>query len=294
MKIALVTYQDKGAYHAINVSNEDDLLINYLHDKGLIITKEIWNDSAVKWEDYDVAIIKSPWDYFDHISDFYAWLQHMESLNIRLLNPVDTLKWNADKRYLNDIKSAGLNITPTEFLSSSSELELSSYFSTYDCEQIIVKPAVSGGSKNTFKLTKDNFESNLPLIKQLIEKETFIVQPFLKEIETDGEMSFLFFGGKFSHAVLKKAAAGDFRVQATFGGTVHPQNPSPDIILKAKAYVNQFAKDCLYARVDTATINEELVLMELELIEPFLFLDTNTNALENYYQALSILLLKEL
>ena len=292
MKIALVTYQDKGAYHAINVSNEDDLLINYLHDKGLIITKEIWNDSAVKWEDYDVAIIKSPWDYFDHISDFYAWLQHMESLNIRLLNPVDTLKWNADKRYLNDIKSAGLNITPTEFLSSSSELELSSYFSTYDCEQIIVKPAVSGGSKNTFKLTKDNFESNLPLIKQLIEKETFIVQPFLKEIETDGEMSFLFFGGKFSHAVLKKAASGDFRVQATFGGTVHPQNPSPDIILKAKAYVNQFAKDCLYARVDTATINGELVLMELELIEPFLFLDTNTNALENYYQALSILLLK--
>lgn len=292
MKIALVTYQDKGAYHAINVSNEDDLLINYLHDKGLIITKEIWNDSAVKWEDYDVAIIKSPWDYFDHISDFYAWLQNMESLNIRLLNPVDTLKWNADKRYLNDIKSAGLNITPTEFLSSSSELELSSYFSTYDCEQIIVKPAVSGGSKNTFKLTKDNFESNLPLIKQLIEKETFIVQPFLKEIETDGEMSFLFFGGKFSHAVLKKAAAGDFRVQATFGGTVHPQNPSPDIILKAKAYVNQFAKDCLYARVDTATINGELVLMELELIEPFLFLDTNTNALENYYQALSILLLK--
>jgi glutathione synthase/RimK-type ligase-like ATP-grasp enzyme len=290
MKIALVTYQDKGAYHAINVSNEDDLLLNFLHDKGLTITKEIWNDKDVIWEDYDLAIIKSPWDYFDHIAEFYDWLQQMESLNIRLLNPVDILKWNADKRYLNDIKAAGLNITPTEFLSSTSDLELSKYFSTYDCEQIIVKPAVSGGSKNTFKLTKDNFESHLPLLKKLIEQESFIVQPFLKEIETDGEMSFLFFGGKFSHAVLKKAAAGDFRVQATFGGTVHPQNPSAEVIFKAKAYVDLFAKDCLYARVDTATINGELMLMELELIEPFLFLDTDTNALENYYRALSTLL----
>jgi glutathione synthase/RimK-type ligase-like ATP-grasp enzyme len=290
MKIALVTYQDKGAYHAINVSNEDDLLINFLRDKGLFITKEIWNNRNVKWEDYDVAIIKSPWDYFDYIADFYEWLQRIESLNVRLLNPVAVLRWNADKRYLNEVKAAGLNVTPTAFLSSSSDLELSTYFSTYNCEQIIVKPAVSGGSKNTFKLTKDNVESHLPQLKRLIEQERFIVQPFLKEVETDGEMSFLFFGGNFSHAVLKKAAAGDFRVQATFGGTVHPQNPSLELILKAKAYVDLFAKDCLYARVDTVTINGELVLMELELIEPFLFLDADTNALENYFQALSTLL----
>jgi glutathione synthase/RimK-type ligase-like ATP-grasp enzyme len=290
MKIALVTYQDKGAYHAINVSNEDDLLINFLRDKGLFITKEIWNDRNVKWEDYDVAIIKSPWDYFDYIADFYEWLQRIESLNVRLLNPVAILRWNADKRYLNEVKAAGLNVTPTAFLSSSSDLELSTYFSTYNCEQIIVKPAVSGGSKNTFKLTKDNVESHLPQLKRLIEQERFIVQPFLKEVETDGEMSFLFFGGNFSHAVLKKAAAGDFRVQATFGGTVHPQNPSLELILKAKAYVDLFAKDCLYARVDTVTINGELVLMELELIEPFLFLDSDANALQNYFQALSTLL----
>lgn len=286
MKIALITYQDKGAYNTINVNNEDDRIINYLTKNGLNISKEIWNDEQVKWENYDVAILKSPWDYFDLIEDFYAWLKKIESLNIKLLNPLETVKWNADKHYLLDIEKAGLNVTPSKFITKGDEINLEQYFKSYKTDKFIVKPAVSGGSKNTFKVTASNADEINEKLKALVEIEDFIIQPFINEIEQEGELSFLFFNGKFSHALLKKAAKGDFRVQATFGGTVHPQQPNDELIKTAKKYVDQFAKGTLYARVDGAMVNNEFILMELELIEPFLFLDTNNKALENYCQAL--------
>lgn len=286
MKIALVTYQDKGAYNTINVNNEDDQIINYLTERGINITKEIWNDERVEWKSYDLAILKSPWDYFDLIEDFYGWLKKIESLNLRLLNPIEIIRWNTDKHYLHDIEKAGLKVTPSIFLTKGDDFNLHQYFNIYNTDKFIVKPAVSGGSKNTFKVTTANaHEVNEKLIA-LTEIEDFIVQPFLNEIEETGELSFLFFNGKFSHALLKKAAEGDFRVQATFGGTVHPQQPAEDLIIAVQKYVDQFAKGTLYARVDGAMVNNEFILMELELIEPFLFLDTNKKALENYYQAL--------
>lgn len=286
MKIALVTYQDKGAYNTINVNNEDNQIINYLTEKGLNISKEIWNDERVEWKNYDLAILKSPWDYFDLIDDFYAWLNKIESLNLKLLNPLATVRWNTHKHYLQDIEKAGLKVTPSIFITKGDEINLHQYFNSYKTDQFIVKPAVSGGSKNTFKVIVANADEINEKLKALVEIEDFIVQPFLKEIEQDGELSFLFFNGKFSHALIKKAAKGDFRVQATFGGTVHPQQPSDELIATAQKYIDQFAKGCLYARVDGVIVNNEFVLMELELIEPFLFLDTNQKAIENYHEAL--------
>lgn len=286
MKIALVTYQDKGAYNTINVNNEDNQIINYLTEKGLNISKEIWNDERVEWKNYDLAILKSPWDYFDLIEDFYAWLNKIESLNLKLLNPLATVRWNTHKHYLQDIEKAGLKVTPSIFLTKGDEINLHQYFDSYKTDQFIVKPAVSGGSKNTFKVIVANADEINEKLKALVEIEDFIVQPFLKEIEQDGELSFLFFNGKFSHALIKKAVKGDFRVQATFGGTVHPQQPSDELIATAQKYIDQFAKGCLYARVDGVIVNNEFVLMELELIEPFLFLDTNQKAIENYHEAL--------
>jgi glutathione synthase/RimK-type ligase-like ATP-grasp enzyme len=286
MNIALVTYQDKGAYNTINVNNEDDQLINFLRSKNLNITKEIWNDEKVNWQNYDVAILKSPWDYFDLIADFYTWLVKIEKLNIKLLNPIDIVKWNADKHYLHDIENAGLKVTPSIFLTKGDKIKLEDYFTQFKTEKLILKPAVSGGSKNTFKVTAANADEINEKLKSLIDIEDFIVQPFLTEIEENGEWSLIFFGGKFSHALLKKAAKGDFRVQATFGGTVHTLQPTPALLASAQKYVNQFAKGCLYARVDGAIVNNDFMLMELELIEPFLFLDTEEKALENYHEAL--------
>lgn len=286
MNIALVTYQDNGKYHLINVSNEDDLLVNFLTAKGLSITKVIWNDPNVNWETFDLAILKSPWDYFDLIDSFYNWLIELKNKNVKLLNPVDIVKWNADKHYLQDIERAGLKVTPSIFLAKGDKIDLAAYFKLFGINQFIIKPCVSGGSKNTFKVTPSNIEEISSKLKLLVENEDFIIQPFLKEIEEDGEWSFIFFNGKFSHALLKKAKSGDFRVQSIFGGTIHPQNAPESVLACAQLYVNEFAKDCLYARVDGVILDGEFNLMELELIEPFLFLDTFEASLANYYNAL--------
>ncbi|MES2653816.1 MAG: hypothetical protein V4663_18910 [Bacteroidota bacterium] len=289
MNIALVTYNDQGTYSTL-IENEDDQLINYLQNKGLTIEKAIWNNPNVVWEEYDLAIIKSPWDYFNLIEDFYQWLNDLEVKNIKLLNPIATVKWNADKHYLQDIEDAGLRIAKCIFLEKGKQVKLKEYFEKLNAKKLIVKPAVSGGSKNTFKITSENVEEVNHQLNTLLIGEDFILQPFLKEIEENGEWSLLFFGGKFSHALLKKAKTGDFRVQHVFGGTVHPQEPSKELIATAQQYVDQFAKNCLYARVDGVIVDGHFLLMELELIEPFLFLDTNKESLANYYQALKKLL----
>jgi len=286
MKIALITYQDQGAYHNSGIENEDESLISFLASKDLEIEKVIWNNPKVNWESYDLALVKSPWDYFNLITDFYNWLDDLENKNIKLLNPIDIIKWNADKHYLNDIAQAGFKVTPSLYLTKGNDHSLNEYFAHFNTKKLIVKPVVSGGSKHTFMVTAANVDEVEEKLEGLLATEDFIIQPFLTAIEAEGEWSFVFFDGKFSHALLKKAKPGDFRVQSTFGGTVHPQIPSSQLLRQAQKYVDQFANNCLYARVDGTIIDQEFILMELELIEPFLFLATHPESFENYYEAL--------
>lgn len=290
MTIAYVTYQDKGIYTSPTTENEDDILLKFLKDKGLNIEKVIWNDQTIKWKDYNLAVLKSPWDYFDLIADFYNWLNLLKSKNIKLLNPFDIVKWNADKHYLQDIEQAGLKVAQSIFVKKGEEINLYHYFEVFNAQQFIVKPCVSGGSKNTFKVNLANAKEINDKLNVLLANEDFILQPFINEIEEVGEWSFLFFDGNFSHAVLKKAKTGDFRVQHYLGGTIHPQKPPQHLVASALQYINQFAKGCLYARVDGTVVNNSFVLMELELIEPFLFLNTHISSYENYYNALKNLI----
>ena len=290
MNIALVTYLDKGAYDSATVENEDDKLLNFLKEKGLNIEKVIWNDQQINWEDYSLAILKSPWDYFDLIGDFYSWLNHLEAKNIKLLNPIEVVRWNANKQYLQEIEAAGLKTTPSFFIQNKESVNLEHFFEKFNTNKLIVKPCVSGGAKNTFKVTADNVNEVNQKLNLLIQDEDFIIQPFLPEILENGEWSFVFFNGAYSHSLIKQAKPGDFRVQPAHGGSVHPQKPGEELIATAQQYVTLFAKDCLYARVDGTFVKGEFLLMELELIEPFLFLNTETENYERYYQALQELM----
>lgn len=286
MNIALVTYLDKGAYDSTTVESEDDKLLNFLNEKELNIEKVIWNDPRVNWENYSLAILKSPWDYFDLIEEFYSWLDLLEAKNIKLLNPIEVVRWNANKQYLQEIEAAGLKITPSFFLQNKESVNLEHFFEKFNTNKLIVKPCVSGGAKNTFKVTTDNVNEVNQKLNLLIQDEDFIIQPFLPEILESGEWSFIFFNGAYSHSLIKQAKPGDFRVQPAHGGSVHPQKPSEELIATAQQYVTLFAKDCLYARVDGTIVNGDFLLMELELIEPFLFLNTETENYERYYKAL--------
>jgi glutathione synthase/RimK-type ligase-like ATP-grasp enzyme len=284
-QIALITYTDTGNYSGIS-NEENTQLYDLLQEKGLHISYQIWDDPAVDWSQFDLLILKSPWDYFDKIDAFYAWLDKLEQLQVRVLNPIKTVRWNADKRYLLDLQEQGVKIVPTVWLERGSAFDAAQVFEQLKSDKVIVKPAVSGGAKNTFALTLAQAEAETSDINKLLQQESFLAQPFVEEIKTKGEWSFLFFNGEFSHSVLKTAKPGDFRVQHFFGGTVQTPEPPAALLEAAHNIVDNHAQGCLYARVDGVEQNGELALMELELIEPFLFMPMSEGAFERYYEAL--------
>lgn len=286
MKIALVTCRSMGEYNN-NVESEDELLSRYLQEQNLEVSFGIWDDPEVDWEAYDVVVVKSPWDYFDKIAAFYAWIDGMERRKVPLLNPASVIRWNADKIYLRDVAEAGFPVVPSVWLNQGDAFDPEKLFEQLQTKKIIVKPRVSGGSKNTFALNRQEAEERKAALDTLFAEEGYMVQPFLAEVPEKGEWSFVFFRGQFSHAVLKRAKSGDFRVQHYLGGSISPTvTPPAHLLAQATRLADHYAADCLYARVDGIEVGENLLLMELELIEPFLFLFTHKPALAAYHQAL--------
>lgn len=291
MKIALVTYQDEGKYAGEGAS-EDKHLLQFLQGKGLDVRYEIWTDAEVKWEQYEALVLKSPWDYFDKIDAFRNWLILLEARNIPLLNPNPIVRWNTDKRYLLDIEKKEFTIVPTKILEIGSTANLAPYFLEWRTEKVVIKPAISGGAKNTWQLAPTQIPSFEPQLTALLQEEAYLIQPFMSEIQIEGEWSLIYFNNRFSHAVLKIPKPGDFRVQHYFGGIIIPGTP-PDFILDyAQKLLPEVAPGCLYARLDGIISEGIFKLMELELIEPMLYMQQNGALYENYYRALTELLSK--
>lgn len=285
MKIALITYNGPVRYAAANGFNEGTDILPYLQRKGLDIHQEIWDKPATDWTQYDVALLKTPWDYHQRIDEFRAWLDKIEGLNIKLLNDYKTVRWNIDKRYLKEVIDAGMSVIPSVFLQKGWEGDLNALFTQLNTKSIIVKPCISGGSKNTIVVKQEEAAAAYPEVVQMLTSGDFIVQPLMEEV-TQGEWSHIFFNGRHSHTILKKPKSGDFRVQQIYGGTIAPLNPTDDEIAQAQAYVDRFAKDCVYARIDGLVVNGTFMLMELELTEPFLYLSYGEHAVEDYYNAI--------
>jgi glutathione synthase/RimK-type ligase-like ATP-grasp enzyme len=232
------------------------------------------------------VLIKSTWDYFDFYPEFLVWLDKLEALGVQVLNEVPTLRWNSSKTYLMEIESQGFPCIAGKVLPKGSRLALDPLYTELGADTLVVKPLVSGGAKNTLKLARGAGEDLEKKIGGLLQEEDFLVQPYIEEIVKVGEYSLIFFNEKFSHAVLKSPAVDDFRVQHYYGGTIQEITPDSKMLASAQALVASFAKDSLYARVDGVVIDGVFHLMELELIEPYLFLGLSDQAIPNYKAAL--------
>lgn len=288
MKITVVGYKKEARLSQGVANDEDTDLINFLKEKGLDVVSSIWNDENVDWRSFDVAVIKSPWDYHNHLNEFLNWLDHIEKIAIRVLNPIEIIKWNSDKHYLKDIADKKLPVIASEYLEKGSSFE-NRFFDFLNADKLVVKPCVSAGAQNTVTISRDNVNERSKEINELLKEQDYMVQPFVEEIK-NGEWSFLFFNGKYSHCSLKTPKEGDFRVQHYHGGSISYPTPDPLHIEQAGAYLKSLPQSTLYARVDGVLIDNTFRLMELELIEPYLFLNGDNALLDNYYQALVALI----
>ena len=254
-----------------NVLKEDGLLIEALNNLGLKTIKKDWNDSKFNWNSTKTAVFRSTWDYFDKFSIFQNWLSQVQN-KCALINSYEQIKWNLDKHYLQDLKIWGLPIPKSVFINKMSGTKLKDIATNMEWNHIVVKPTISGAAKNTFQLKDQEIENFQTKWIHLTNKEDFIVQEFQKNIIKSGEVAVMLFGGKYSHAVLKKAKKGDFRVQDDFGGTVETITPSKEIIDLAEKAIKKLKPTPLYCRVDVIINNQnKAVIIELELIEPELW-----------------------
>ena len=212
------------------------------------------------------------WGYHRDCAMWFALLDRIEAADIGMCNPVSVLRWNSDKSYLAELGTAGVATVPTLVSDALDQTALDRARATFDTQELVVKPPVSGGADGTYRLA-----TNEPLPESVTGKR-MMIQPFLPSIATEGEYSLFYFGGMFSHAIIKRPAVGDFRVQDQFGGyeeaVVAPAAAKTlaQSALTATARITQ--TDVLaYARVDMLRDgNSNFRLMELELIEPSLFL----------------------
>ncbi len=286
MKLALIGYQIQEKYNNGTVRDEDRDLFDFLANKGINLHREVWNDPEVNWAAYDAVILKSPWDYHEKLSEFLNWIDGLTRLGVQTFNPAEVVRRNSDKHYLKDVLDSGLPAIPTLYLEKNTFIDPKrNYFQELATTRLVIKPCVSAGAKNTVLVTPEEFSGQVPVINTWLKEEAYMVQPFVEEI-LEGEWSLLFFGGKYSHSLLKTPKEQDFRVQHYLGGKVSYPEADETLVAQAAEFVSAFAADTLYARVDGVVIRGLFQLMELELIEPYLFLDNEPQRLENYYQAL--------
>ena len=273
-----------------NVLREDELVINALKEKNLSVVKKDWNDSIFDWETTRSILFRSTWDYFDKFELFKKWFNKTKNKCL-MINSTETIEWNIDKHYLLDLQEHQIPIPNSEFIKRGSSIDLSLLMQKKNWNEIVVKPTISGAAKNTYRLKEEEIIQFGPIWEKLIYKEDFIVQEFQNNVIKEGEVAMIVIGGKFTHAVLKKAKEGDFRVQDDFGGSIAIYNPSEEMVKLAEKCTRILTPIPSYARVDIIWDNlMELAVSELELIEPELWFRLNPNAAQKLAQHVDLIL----
>ena len=240
----------------------------------------VWDDPSVDWAAFDAVVIRSTWDYPTRLPEFLAWL---DRLPVPVHNPSEVLRTNADKCYLKALREAGVPTVPTLWLAPGARLGAA--MAAVGWPEAVVKPVVSAGARETRRVRIEE-----ALARDLCAPdEPCMLQPFWELVAERGEWSLLYFGGRYSHAVRKRPAPRDFRVQEMFGGVTTSERPPSRVRAAAEAVIAA-AGPLAYARVDLFDTDEGPQVVEVELIEPCLFLGYDPLAPTRFAQALRALL----
>jgi len=245
-------------------------LLQALGERGVDARPAIWTDPGVDWSAFDAILVRSTWDYYDRFEEFLAWVA---AAPVPMFNPPGVVAWNAHKSYLRDLAERGVPVVDTVWLATGERTEVA-------WPQAVVKPAVAGSAKGLRRA--DGGERVEALHHDLL------VQPFLPSIRDEGELSLLYAAGELTHAVRKTPHPGDIRVQTEWGGSTATIDPEAEAVVVAEAALAAVDADLLYARVDLVRAADgTLRLIELELIEPSLFLLGNPAATARFADAFS-------
>lgn len=255
-----------------NILDEAHYLTKALEAEGLAVERTYWDNPDYDWTQTKAVVFRTVWDYFERFEEFQKWLDEVKKKTI-LINPYELIQWNIDKHYLRDLHSKEIAIVPTHFVDRGKKEMLKQVCKLHQWKDIVIKPAISGAAFHTYLIREAQLQQHESLFADLVDERDMLVQEYLPTIRTKGEASLMVFNGTYTHAILKRAKEGDFRVQDDFGGTVHPYTPSPEEIKFAETIFSTCEPLPAYGRADIVWDEAgNHLLSELEIIEPELWL----------------------
>jgi len=279
MRIALVTYR-----RLPDLDPDDRPLADVLARQGHQVAAAIWDDPAVDWSWFDVALLRSTWDYFHRRDEFLAWAERAAAAT-RLLNPIALVRWNSHKSYLIELGRRGAEVIPTEIVPARSPLDVKSRMAANGWTRAVLKPAVSGDAYGTILVDEGGMAAAQAHADALLAERDVMLQPYFASVEEPGERCLVHIDGRFSHAVRKRSHFLGGRHAGPEGITVEAADDEREAAARVLRLAG--AEDALYARVDLARDGEgRPCLMELELVEPTLFFTVAPGAAERMVDAL--------
>ncbi len=249
-----------------DVDPDSPLVLAALRELGVVPSLVVWNDPSVPWDDFDLTVVRSTWDYTDHYEDFLAWTTRVP----RLLNPPAIMRWSSDKRYLGELARAGVDVVPTTFVAPHET-------PVWPSGDMVVKPSVGAGSRGAERFTftqRDRAEVHMTSLHDA--GRVAMIQPYVASVDDEGEFAVIFIDGQLAHVMNKAAMLNAREMDRTrlyLIESMTPDEPREGLLEAAnRVLAAAGASDLLYARVDLVRSGDTWLLMELELVEPSLFL----------------------
>jgi glutathione synthase/RimK-type ligase-like ATP-grasp enzyme len=251
----------------------DQLYSDALQALGATVSAVPWTAiDAIRLQTADAVVLRSTWGYHNHVAAFRDWIDLIDESGVRTFNPPDMLRWNIDKAYLHDLAARGINVPMTVAIEAEDQGTLTACFERLGrAERAVLKPRFGGSGTGVALTTPTSVRQDLEGMRRELDGRPFLLQAFIPEI-TAGELSFVFIGGTFAHAIRKQPVPGEFRSNSRFGTTFSRTEPSVAQIDVASAILAKVAPEALYARIDCVARGDGLVCMEVELVEPSLFM----------------------
>ena len=261
----------------------DELTYAPLQALGWEVTAVPWRSDR-DWDRFELVVIRTTWDYQQDPQAFLRVLADIDRSSARLENPLSLVRWNLSKHYLRELATAGILTVPTRWPAVLNADELSLARRELGSDELVVKPVIGANAEHAWRLPPD---TDPTAVLAVYETRPCMIQPFLRSIVSEGEVSLFYFAGAFSHAIRKRPKAGDFRVQEEHGGQLSLIDADAGLRGVGESVIRQLAEVPLYARVDLVRLDDgQWALMELELIEPSLYFNMDPGAPARFARAL--------
>ena len=281
-RCAYLTMDDFGDF-----VSDADLSFEPMADLGWDVEMLPWRSDA-DWDSYELVYICTPWDYQDDVAHFIEVLEQIDASPAELVNSLELVHWNLEKNYLRDLESRGAGIVPSLFCDHFDAGDVDSWFSAHGTDRVVVKPLVGANADHISVLEQPVAATANDALHETYTSRPFFVQPFMHRVLSEGEYSTFFFNGEYSHAILKKPETGDFRTQEEHGAEIRSVEAPRSLIETAHDVVAMVDPLPVYVRADFVRDDAgHFLVMELELIEPSLYLRTDPDSAARFARALT-------